>query len=132
MIGLHTNVLVRILVDDDLDQNRSARFLLEDKGSVEQYFIGAVVLAETVWLLRKRLGYSEQTIHKLIHTMLEISQLVIEYEADLLAWLGNTGAKRAQLSDLLISWSHRDFGCSYTYTFDKKAAADIPGMELLQ
>jgi predicted nucleic-acid-binding protein len=131
MIGLDTNVLVRILVDDDLDQNRRARFLLEDQSSVQQYFIGAVVLAETVWLLRKRLGYTEQTIHKLIHTMLEMSQLVIEHEADLLAWLGNTGAKRAQLADFLISWSHRDLGCSHTYTFDKKAAADIPGMELL-
>jgi predicted nucleic-acid-binding protein len=132
MIGLDTNVLVRILVDDDLDQNRSARALLDVQDLNRRYFIGAVVLAEATWILRKKLGYTEQTIRKLIQTMLEMSQLVIEYEADLWPWVATAGSSKVQLSDYLISWSHRDLGCSQTFTFDKKAAAHISGMELLQ
>jgi predicted nucleic-acid-binding protein len=132
MIGLDTNVLVRILVDDDFDQNRSARALLEVQDLNRRYFIGAVVLAETAWILRKKLGFTEQTIRKLVQTMLEMSQLVIEYEADLFAWIGMAGSSKVQLSDYLISWSHRDLGCSQTLTFDKKAATHIPRFELLK
>ena len=131
MIGLDTNVLVRILVDDDFEQNQSARALLEVQDLNSRYFIGAVVLAEATWILRKKLGYTEQTIRKLVQTMLEMSQLVIEYEADLIAWIGIAGSSKVQLSDYLISWGHRDLGCSHTLTFDKNAARDVLGMKLV-
>ena len=132
MIGLDTNVLVRILVDDDVQQNKRARALLEDQRQGTRYFVGAVVLAETEWLLRNKLGYSAQTIRNLIQTMLETSQLVVEYELNLLGWLNAESSSKVQLSDYLISWSHRDLGCSHTFTLDKRAASQIPGMELLQ
>ena len=132
MIGLDTNVLVRILVDDHPEQNRNARALLDSQDPNRRYFIGVVVMAETAWILRNKLGYTEQTIRKLIQTMLEMSRLTFEYEADLLEWIGSVGSTKVQLSDYLISWSHRERGCTHTLTFDKKAASRIPGMELLQ
>lgn len=132
MIGLDTNVLVRILVDDDADQNQRARALLKNQSLEKRYFIGAVVLAETDWLLRNRLGFTEQTIRRLVQAMLDTSQLNVEFETDLLAWLSAEGSSKVQLSDYLISWSHRELGCSHTFTFDQKAASRIPGMELLQ
>ena len=132
MIGLDTNVLVRILVDDHPEQNRNARALLDSQDPNRRYFIGAVVLAETAWILRNKLGYTEQTIRKLVQTMLEISELFVKYETDLLEWIGSAGSTKVQLSDYLISWSHRELGCSHTLTFDKKAAFRVPGMELLE
>ena len=131
MIGLDTNVLVRILVDDHPEQNRRARSLLDSRDPNSRYIIGAVVLAETAWILRNKLGYTEQTIRKLVLAMLEMSRLVLEFEEDLLEWIGSAGSTKVQLSDYLISWSHRELGCSHTLTFDKKAASRIPGMELL-
>lgn len=131
MIGLDTNVLVRILVDDDVHQNQRARALLEQQRPEARYFVGAVVLAETEWLLRNKLGYSAQTVRNLIQTMLETIQLVVEYEPELLDWLNAENSSKVQLSDYLISWSHRNLGCSHTLTFDKKAAATIPSLELL-
>ncbi len=46
MIGLDTNVLVRLLVEDDEDQHARVVALLQ-RGSASAFFIGDVVLAES-------------------------------------------------------------------------------------
>jgi len=47
MIAIDTNVLVRLLVDDDPEQSRRARRLFER----ETVWIGATVLLEAAWVL---------------------------------------------------------------------------------
>ena len=48
MIALDTNVVVRLLADDDPDQSRRAAGLLEDNA----VFVPLTVLLETEWVLR--------------------------------------------------------------------------------
>ena len=54
MIGLDTNVLVRIFASDDAQQAASAVRVL-DESKADQIFVNVVVLAEFAWTMRARL-----------------------------------------------------------------------------
>ena len=54
MIGLDTNVLVRIFADDDTRQ-AAARARLVERSGPERIFVNVVVLAEFAWTMRQRL-----------------------------------------------------------------------------
>lgn len=53
MIALDTNVLVRYLVDDDAEQARAARKLLEGLAAERPAFICREVMIELVWVLQR-------------------------------------------------------------------------------
>ena len=56
VIAIDTNVLVRILVEDDVAQTRSARSLVERAATDgAALFVSTVVICETTWVLRS--GY---------------------------------------------------------------------------
>lgn len=58
MIALDTNVIVRFLVNDDKQQARRARILIE-AGNVH---ISPIVLLETEWVLRSAYGFGADDI----------------------------------------------------------------------
>jgi predicted nucleic-acid-binding protein len=52
MIGLHTNILVRYLTQDDPVQSRKATEIIERRLTEEQPgFVSIVAMVETVWVL---------------------------------------------------------------------------------
>jgi len=58
MVAVDTNVLVRLLVNDDARQTRRARALIER----EQVFISATALLESEWVLRSADGLASARI----------------------------------------------------------------------
>ena len=59
MIALDTNVLMRLMVQDDEAQARVAeRFVARARRERTPMFIADVVLCEFVWMLMRRLGLS--------------------------------------------------------------------------
>jgi len=66
MISLDTNVVVRFLVNDDPEQNRRARRLI-DAGNVR---ISPTVLLEAEWVLRALYGQKRGGIHESFLRML--------------------------------------------------------------
>ncbi|OLP53606.1 hypothetical protein BJF92_05485 [Rhizobium rhizosphaerae] len=131
MIAVDTNVLLRFLVDDDPEQNRLARDFMAARTIEDPAYVSALVLAETVWLLRKRLGYPWASILNLLRALLAAAELVIEHAEDLDLLVEKAETLRADLSDHLIVWAARKAGCRKTVTFDREAAGTIAGMELL-
>ncbi len=130
MIGIDTNVLVRFLVDDEPEQNRAARRFFSERTAEDPAYVSAIVIAETMWVLNKRLKYPMPVIMDVLHNLLAADGVVIEY-ADQLSVLFSQADPVGDLPDYLISWSARAAGCGRTVTFDKTAARKIPGMELL-
>lgn len=56
MIGIDTNVLLRFLVDDDVEQTNIARRMLTGSNADDPIFVSSVTIAETVSVLTKTLG----------------------------------------------------------------------------
>lgn len=131
MIGVDTNVLIRFFVDDDPEQNRVARTLLAERTAHDPAFISAVTLAETVWVLTKRLGYSKRDVAVMVVSLLEADGAVVQHGDELGSLLAGGDMPDVEFADYLIAWSGLAAGCSKTVTFDKRSAKAISSMELL-
>ena len=73
MIALDTNVVVRLLVDDDPAQTRRARRLLETRS----VFIVPTVLLETEWVLRGAYGIKRALIARSMRALLGLPNVVL-------------------------------------------------------
>ena len=66
MIAIDTNVLVRLVVDDDPEQTRQARKLLK-RGDI---FVSATVLLESAWVLASAYGLDRPRVSKALRGVL--------------------------------------------------------------
>lgn len=130
MIGVDTNVLVRFLVEDDPEQNALARDFFSERSAEDPAFVSATVIAETVWVLSRRLKLPLATVSDLLQNLLAADRLVVEFTEELDALLSQD-RPQTDIADYLIAWSAARVGCQKTVTFDKTSAEAIPGMELL-
>ncbi|MBL8577816.1 MAG: type II toxin-antitoxin system VapC family toxin [Mesorhizobium sp.] len=129
MIAVDTNILLRFVLRDDEAQFIKASAFLEERTSEDPAFVSLIVVAELVWVLRKRYGYSRTDIGTLLSRLLDTEEILFEDHGSLSAIAAE--AKDGDLADHLISYSARRAGCSHTVTFDLKAARLVPSMELL-
>ena len=127
MLGVDTNVLVRLLVADDADQTRRARQLVEKSlAQDEPVLVSLLVLIETEWVLRSRYELDKRTILSTLRGLLEARDLVFEDEAAIEEALFHWMNSACGFTDCLISAHNRRLGCVATATFDAKAIR-IPG-----
>lgn len=129
MIGVDTNVLLRLLVDDGSSHSQSARAFFYQRSARSPAFVGAIVLAETMWLLRRRFGFGRRAINDVVRMMLTSRDFRIEYADDISAVLEEN--EDAELPDHLIALAAAEAGCAKTFTFDRKASKRVQTMELL-
>ena len=130
MIGLDTNVVVRYLTRDDPTQWSLAVKLIRSLSPDSPGFISLIVLAEIVWVLEDSYSFTKERIEEVVDVLLRSRELVIE-RADLVRQALRTfGLSRADFAACLIEGCARIAGCTYTATFDRKAAAHI-GMRLI-
>jgi|SRR6266850_4047830 len=127
MLGIDTNVVVRLLVSDDAEQTRRARKLIEQAVSREEpVLVSLPVLIETEWVLRSRYGLNREAVLRVFRAALEARELSFEdepaFEEALFHWKEST----CGFSDCLITAHNRQLGCRATATFDIKAAR-LPG-----
>lgn len=132
MIGIDTNVLVRFLVDDDLAQNEVARAFMAERTMEDPAYLSAIAVAETVWVLNRRLNYPMPDIVEMLRALLSADSLIIENMEELDALINGEDEPKGDLADHIIVWSCARAGCSRVVTSDRRAAKSVPGMELLQ
>jgi predicted nucleic-acid-binding protein len=118
--GVDTNVLVRYITDDDPEQSRVARTLIEgaeDEGV--RLYINSIVLCELCWTLRgKQYRYDRPTIAAALEKMFEVKIFEIE-NRDLVARATREyRLGRADFADYLIGLSNDRAGCADTISFD--------------
>jgi predicted nucleic-acid-binding protein len=131
MIGLDTNVVVRLLTTDDPRQSRSALRLAEGMGRDYTAFLTLISVVELNWALWSKLGFSKQDAAKAIGRLLQTRGLVVEHHDLVLKALRLVLTENADFADALIAARSLQEGCGSIKTFDRKAARQIPGMELL-
>jgi len=118
MKAVDTNVLVRLLVQDDEAQYRTALAFFENLDSGSPARIDAVVLCELVWVLRSSYAYARDEIAEVLERILSTEQLEVD-DADS-AWLAleDFRGSKADFADCLIGRRAQRAGCAATVTFD--------------
>ncbi len=63
MLGIDTNVVVRLVVADDAEQTRRARKLIDQAlGRNESVLVSLLALLESEWVLRSRYGFGREAL----------------------------------------------------------------------
>jgi predicted nucleic-acid-binding protein len=131
MIGIDTNVLVRVFVEDAPDQTKAALRVLSELSHERPGYVSIVVLVEMVWVLRRSYGFENDAIFAAIDTLFDSANIEIESAVLVQDAVDTAHELSADFADVLIVQSAREAGALKTVTFDQSAAKRIPGMELL-
>ena len=116
MIALDTNILVRLLVNDNPVQAEIARDLIKHPDGI---FIGKTVLLELEWVLRQVYQVDKKTLTAGLTRLLGLPNATIEGVAQV-AQAMKDFSKGMDFADALhLAATHSEM---LTYTFDKKFA----------
>jgi predicted nucleic-acid-binding protein len=122
MIAIDTNILVRYITQDDLQQAEATENLLATYNNKPQsIFINNIVLCEFVWVLEKGYKYTQQQISSTIRIILSTEEFAFEYHNVLWLALEEYELKNTDFSDSLISKLNHNLGYKQTFSFDKSA-----------
>ena len=131
MIGIDTNVLLRLLVRDHDAQVRAAeRFIAAHCSRTDPGFVSCIVIAEIAWALKRFYGYERPEIAAAIRALLNVAELEIESADEVHSVVADFEGSAAGFADCLLARTNASTGCEYTITFDRKAAK-LPGFKLL-
>jgi predicted nucleic-acid-binding protein len=131
MIGVDTNILLRLYVADHPTQHKAAASFFSSRTEDEPAYIRLIVLVEFVWALRRTYGYSKDDIATLVARMVDAADIRLERAEIVTNALKASDGSAIGFVDAVIALANLADGCSITMTFDKTAARRIPGMELL-
>ena len=127
MLGLDTNVLVRLLVADDAAQTRRARALVARAVEREEpVLVSLPVIIETEWVLRSRYTFDKAAILASLSGLMAAREFTFEDEPAIEEALYRWKDSAAGFVDCLIAAHNRRLGCTATATFNV-AAARIQG-----
>lgn len=130
MIGLDSNVLMRVLTRDDPDQFKVAYKLFQSLSPQEPAWISIANVLELDWVLRSRYGHNRAGVAKILEDLLASTSVVVEQSRTVSQALSLYRTSRADLGECLVVASAHAAGCSKVFTFDKIAARDL-GIERL-
>jgi predicted nucleic-acid-binding protein len=131
MIGVDTNVLLRLFVVDDPLQSDQARTFFKARSPDDPAFISLITIVELVWLLDDAYEFAYSEIVGVLSRVLASADFVLERRDIVADAIALAAAKRIDFSDFLIAGVSLSAGCAAVMTFDRPAANRIPGMELL-
>lgn len=130
--SLDTNVLVRLLVQDDAEQTLAARMLVSDHAKLsETLFVPTTVALELEWVLRSRYKFSKADILTAFGVVLASVELEFESEQALEQALVHYEDGHADLADYFHLALARKKQALPFWTFDV-GASKADGARLLK
>jgi predicted nucleic-acid-binding protein len=120
MLGVDTNLLVRLLVKDDEHQAESAVTILSDLS--QKFAVHPVVLCELVWVLSAAYEYQKSDIVKVLSHLIRVENFVILDKETVQAAIELYACTSMDFADAYIGHANKNAGCLRSLTFDKKAA----------
>ena len=125
MIGLDTNVLLRLFIEDDPAQSDRARRFVNAAASDEPCIVNPIVLAEFAWTLARNFKIRRQEVARLIEGVLSMDDLEVPFRHAAEGALDAYRGGKADFPDYLLAAINAELGCASTATFDR-AALDYP------
>ena len=129
MIGVDTNVLLRLATNDNRSQVLAIAAWLHEHAQDEMLFVNQVVLAESIWTLKSAYGYGRDSLSLFVETLLGNAAFEIEQAGLVEDALQLFRAGKADFADCLI-FAKNARVCRTTITFDR-AARELPQAALL-
>jgi predicted nucleic-acid-binding protein len=131
LIRIDTNIIMRLLTRDDETQFALARGLVASASADQPLCVNVVTMTETLWVLERRIGLPVEKARSLLSTFLSAPEIAVPDHAPFRNWKAALQRTHVGWTDILVAAINAETGCSHTFTFDKRAAKSIPGMELL-
>jgi predicted nucleic-acid-binding protein len=122
VLGIDTNVLLRLLIEDDPRQSAASRRLAASFSRTEPGFLNLIVLVEASWVLRQTYGYTREQIATAFDGLLVSDGLVMEDPAAVEEAVELFRQTSIDFADALIVVRNRAAGCATTVTFDQALA----------
>jgi predicted nucleic-acid-binding protein len=123
MIGIDTNVLVRLLVADTPEQATAARILVEEaEARGEKVFVNRLVLAECLWVLASQYQTSKVDALAAVEKLAGHPVFVVEDRAAWTNAVAEARKGRQEVVDIAMAATNAGRGCDTTFTFDRTAA----------
>src|SRR5258708_14852111 len=120
MIGLDTNVLLRLGDDDEPQQRDRARALVRCQGA-NGCFVNPIVLAEFAWTLTRFYKLSRADTAARIAVILESPEFVIASLDEASRAIQRFRDGSADFADYFLAEINATAGCAMTATFDRDA-----------
>jgi len=131
MAALDTNVLLRYLLQDDLEQTALARRLFRKCiGAGEALYVPVSVFLEIEWVLRANFGLSKADVMDTMKLLLDAQELTFELEGAVEVALLLYQENSVDFSDCLHVALAAQAGEQPLWSFDRKAAK-LVGAKLL-
>lgn len=125
-VGVDTNVLLRLLLEDDPQQLARVHAFVEKRSGSSPLAINSVVLAEVYWTVRSSLKMPRETIAARLAILFDTPFVELIDDAPARAALADYRNGLGDFSDRLIARINEAHGASQTFTFDRKAARHPP------
>jgi predicted nucleic-acid-binding protein len=121
MIGLDTNVLLRLFIEDDPGQSDRARRFVNAAAADEPCVINPIVLAEFAWTLARNFKKKRPEVARLIEGVLSMDDLDVPFRRAARGALVAYRDGRADFPDYFLAAINAELGCVSTATFDRDA-----------
>jgi predicted nucleic-acid-binding protein len=120
MIGIDTNILLRLWLNDDPAQNQRIDALLAEHGNTPgSLLITDVVLAEAMWTLRSAFNQDKAALLIAVRSLLEETAFAFEDREAVAQALQLFEQASCGFPDCLVVAKHGLRGCDFTATFDR-------------
>ena len=131
MIGIDTNILLRLWLNDDPAQNKRLDVLLAAHGGMPgSLLVTDVVLVEAVWTLKSAFEQDKYAQSIAISSLLEEAAFAFEDREAVAAALTLFESGSCGFADCLVVAKHARQGCDFTATFDR-GMRKLPGVRVL-
>jgi predicted nucleic-acid-binding protein len=120
MIALDTNLLVRLLVQDDASQARAVeRLVVRARRDRTPLFVSDVVLCELVWVLTRRAKQARAAIADALERLLDAESIVVTDPGVARGALAAYRDGSGDFADYIIREQALAAGASEVVTFDR-------------
>ena len=131
MIGVDTNVLVRLFVNDDAEQHRKATAFFAARSREDPAFISTICAVEFIWVLTRVFRQSQAEALAMLRRVVMRQDAIVEQIAQVREAMQIALEGGGDFSDAMIALAAERQGATQIVTFDQAAAKHVPGMDLL-
>ncbi len=122
MQAIDTNVVVRLLVQDDKEQGGRAEAIFRQALDTGGVWLAQIVLVEVVWVLRSAYKFNRQTISRALRSLLDTEGVTAENAPLVLSGLTAFETGEADFADYMILEGARRAQALPLWTFDGSLA----------
>jgi predicted nucleic-acid-binding protein len=120
--GIDSNILLRLLTEDDPEQLLLANRLKANSDGAGVLFVNVIVILEIIWVLRRRYRMTQSEVLVAIDNLIVSRDIELEDQGTVIDALVRAGELNVDFADCLIALRNQQLGCEITFTFDRKAA----------